>query len=157
MSANIMVSGLQTGKERGLKESLAAFRKHHTEVGDALRNVSGIATVATEDGRLVNGAPIDPEDPRPAYNPAKHPFPRMIYHAEKGSKIVSTDAEYKEAIKGGWRNEQFLKPQVAVFDPATEKKQMQATLAQKDGQINALNDTLQKALARLEALEGKVA
>lgn len=144
MAANVSVSGMPR-EMGGLKESIVAFRKHHTEVGAALLNISA---VGTEDG-----LPHDKDDPRPDYTP--QPFPKMVYHAEKGELTVYDDDELNEALRQKYRKEPYAKPQVALADPKAEKVALQAELKHKDGQIAALNDGFQKALARLDALENK--
>lgn len=130
MTSGVTVTGIQ--KEMGgLKESQIQFRKHQAEVGDALLNVA--------EGR-------DKDDPRPAY---KHQeFPKMIYHPEKGTVIVKDEIELDEYLRAdGWRLEPYLKPQVALEDPKTEKLLLQKQLREKDGEIATLNDN-QRAMQR---------
>lgn len=120
----------------GLQESVVAFRKHHKEVGDALLNVT--------EGK-------DKDEDRPAY--VRQPFPKMIYHPEKGELIVENDADLKLALKGGYRLEPYPKPQVALEDPKVEKLALEAKLKQKDGEIASLADLVQRLSSRLDALE----
>ena len=145
MSANVHVAGLMTRREGGLKESLAEFRKHHQGTGDALLNISGVGTI--------DGLPCDKEDPRPVYNPKDHPFPSMVYHAEKGELVVNNHEELKDALNRGWRKEPLIRAQVALEDPRTEKLALQKELKEKDGQIAILTDTMTKMMDRLEAME----
>jgi uncharacterized protein YPO0396 len=49
--------------------------------------------------------------------------------------------------------EPYLKPQVAVLDPAVEKKAMLEKNQELEGKLVAANDTLSKVLERLAALE----
>lgn len=144
--ANITVSGMPR-EMGGLKESQTAFRKHHIEVGDALLNVSGIGTI--------DGKPKDKDEPRPPYK--KQDLPKMLYHPEKGEHICYSKAEVEEKLKTGWRKEPYRKPQVALEDPRAEKFALQKQLKEKDGQITALGDQLQRALDRLDRLESKAA
>jgi len=127
----------------GLKESQNAFKKHHIEVGNALLNISGVGTA--------DGEPKDKDDPRPAYIPQQ--FPKMIFHAEKGELVVEHQEELDLHLKRGYRLEPYPKPQVAIEDPKVEKAALQAQLKKKDGEIASLADTLQRAIARLDALE----
>ena len=144
MSANVTVAGLMTNEGMGgLKESIAKFRKHHQEVGDALLNISGVGTGP--------GGAVDKDEARPVYQ--RQEFPKMIYHAEKGEHIVFDAAELAEHLDAGWRREPYPKAKVAVLDPASEKKALMDTNSQLQGQITLQNDLLAKMAARLEALE----
>lgn len=146
MSANIQVMG-RPREAGGLKESIAKFTKHHAEVGDALLNVSGIG--------VPEGQVLDENDPRPAYDPRDpaNKWPLMVYHAERGELTVLDAEELKEARRQGYRDDPYPKPQIAVLDPASEKKALEIQLRQKDGEIALLSDTTQKLMERLEALE----
>ncbi len=140
--ANVTVSGMPR-EMGGLKESVTAFRKHWKDVGDALLNVSGIDTAT--------GQPTDKDEPRMAYE--YQPFPKMVFHAEHGELTVENQTELDEALTQKYRLEPYVKPQVHMGDPKAEKVALQKELKEKDGQITALGDALQKALSRLDALE----
>ena len=142
--ANITVSGMPRTMG-GQKESISAFRKHWIDVGNALLNVSGIDTAT--------GEPTDKDEPRMPY--VYQPFPKMVFHAEKGELTVENQFELDEALRQKYRLEPYLKPQVAVQDPRVEKAELQKKLSEQSGQNTALADALQKALARIDALEAK--
>ncbi len=109
---------------------------------------------------------------RPEYDP-RHPdnqWPVMLYHAEHGEKVVGVnlkglegfmreDAEKrnKEALKkmlsDEWQYEQFMKPRVAVLDPAIEKAALIARAQHAEGQVVALNHAFIKLEERLNSLE----
>ena len=91
MAAQVSVLGVQSGMG-GLKESQAKFRKHHTEVGDALMNVSGVGTST--------GQPVDKDEPRPGYQHQE--YPKMLYKPNEET-IVKTATEFRSALAGGWR------------------------------------------------------
>ncbi len=142
MSANISVIGVQEGMG-GLKESISKFRKHHGEVGDALMNISGLGTVT--------GDPVDKDEPRPAYHHAE--WPMMIYHADGRERVVQDHREYEEWRGKGFRDDPYPKPQVAVLDPATEKKALMETNRQLQGQVTTQQDLIDRLSARLDAVE----
>ncbi len=143
--ANVHVAGIQNDGMGGLKESQAKFRKHHADVGDALLNISGVDTVT--------GGIVDKDEPRPHYRP--QPFPKMIYHAEKGELVVHDQQELEQYIGEGWRKEPYPRPKVVVMDPAVEKKAQMDESARLRGVIAQQNDLLEKMAARLEALENQ--
>ena len=127
----------------GLKGSLASFRKAEAERGDALLNIAGVGTI--------DGNPCDPEDPRPAYQ--RQEWPRMIYHADGREVIVNTTEEMKAKFDQGFRKEPYMRPQVAVLDPAAEKKLLIDQLAEERA-LRAKSDELLKQLAdRLQSME----
>lgn len=113
MGANISVIGLNDGMG-GLKESLSKFRKHHSEVGDALMNISGVGTK--------DGNPVDKDEARAPYE--HQDFPRMLYHAEGMEELAQDLAGQRALVERGFRLVPFTKPQVQVNDPATEKKEL---------------------------------
>jgi len=135
MSPSVMVTGGQV-KVGELKQSQAEFRKHHKEVGDALLNLS--------EGK-------DTEDPRPDYNFQQ--YPQMIYHADGDEKIVHSDSEKKEYLNKGFRVQPYMKPQVAVLDPATEKKALMDQNRQLRQDLTVQGEMMAKMLERMEAME----
>lgn len=138
---------------RGHQKSHAAFKKAHEENTNALIN-------------LAEGKPGD--EPRPAYDPS-HPdnhWPIMIHHPERGELTIGktlkgiTDpalrreilednhTSKKNAIKNlGYRLEPYVKPQIAVLDPAVEKAAMIKERDEMRGQITALSDMVSKLVA----------
>lgn len=138
---------------RGHQKSHAAFKKAHEENTNALIN-------------LAEGKPGD--EARPVYDP-QHPdnhWPIMLHHHERGELTIGrtlkgiTDPALrrevlednhqakKNAIKVmGYRSEPYVKPQIAVLDPAVEKAALQKQLAEQQGQIVALSDMVSKLLA----------
>ena len=141
-SANITVLGVNDGMG-GLKESLAKFRNHHKEVGDALMNISGVGTAT--------GEAVDKDEPRPGYT--HHDWPKMMYHADGRSEIVLNAVELKERKETGFRLEPYARPQVAVLDPATEKKHLMEIVNQATAEKTILAEKLEKLMERLQALE----
>ncbi len=141
--SGVSVAGMVTDGMGGLKESQAAFRKHHQEVGEALLNISGIDTPT--------GGPVDKDETRVPY--MHQEWPKMIYHADGRELIVHDDAERQDLFKRGFRNEPYPKPKIAVNDPATEKKALMDTNTQLQAQLTSTNDILAKMAARLEQLE----
>ena len=134
MGAHVSVIGVQDGMG-GLKESQAKFRKHHQEVGDALLNISGVGTST--------GDKVDKDEERPGY---KHQeFPKMLYKPNE-EVIVSNKADMEVHTKAGWREEPYPRPQIAVLDPATEKKNLMDTNQQLQAQLIRMQE-------RLEAIE----
>ena len=120
----------------GLKESLAKFRKHHHDVGDALLNISGVGTP--------NGESVDQDEPRPTY--VHQDYPRTMYHADLRQETVQDATEQKALEAQGFRTKPYARPQIAVHDPATEKKELVDRNRELQGTISQL-------LERLEALE----
>ncbi len=144
MSANVHVAGLMTdGGMGGLKESVAKFKKHHKDVGDALLNISGIDTST--------GDPVDKDEPRPGYQ--RQEFPKMIYHAAHGERIVENQGELDGYLQLGWRKEPYSKPKVEVLDPAVEKKASQDESVRLRGVIAQQTDLIEKLTLRLDAME----
>lgn len=145
MSAGVSVAGMVTEGMGGLRESQAAFRKHHQEVGGALLNISGIDTAT--------GGPVDKDETRPVYT--YQAWPKMVYHADGRELKVNTEAEQQDAIRRGFRNEPYIKPRIAVNDPAAEKKALMDTNLQLQAQLTSTNDVLAKMAVRLEQLEAR--
>ncbi len=88
----------------------------------------------------------------------------MVYHPEKGGLSVGkslvglmggaraeAERENKAALaqsaKNGYRAEPYLKPQIVVLDPALEKAELKRKNDELQGQITALTDLVNKALA----------
>lgn len=143
--ANVSVMG-GISTEGGLKEAQAVQRRHNDEVAKALLNISGIDTVT--------GEPVHKDDPRPVY--VHKQFPKMLYKpdpGEKGEKVVLTSTEMAVALQDGWREEPYPKVQIAVLDPATEKKNLLDTNNQLQAQLVLQNELMQKMAARLEEIE----
>jgi len=135
-----------------------AFRNAHRDNSRIILNLAA--------GRKKN-------DPTPAYDP-KHPdnaWPKMVYHPEKGEKTIGTNllglppavkvqtakenaAALAQSVKDGWRSEPYVKPQIAVLDPALEKAALKATNDALQGQIVAQADELAKLRAAVEKLLG---
>lgn len=143
MSGAVSVAGMVTDGMGGLRESQAAFRKHHKEVGDALLNISGLDTPT--------GGPVDKDEARQPY--IRQEWPKMIYHADGRELIVHDDTERQDHFKRGFRNDPYIKPKVAVNDPATEKKALMDTNTQLQAQLTQQNELILRMAERLEALE----
>ena len=106
--------------------------------------------------------------PRPVYDP-RHPdngWPKMVYSAERGELVVGkslvgvedqglrkrivaeNEAAIKEAFANGYRTEPYIKPRVAVLDPAVEKAEMLRKNQEMEGRIVALTDLVTKLAAQ---------
>ena len=141
--ANVTVMG-GVHTEGGLKEAQAVQRRHNAEVADALLNISGVGTA--------NGQPVHKDDIRKPY--VHQDFPMMLYK-ETEEKVVLHEAEKKQALAEGWRVEPFPKVQIAVLDPAMEKKNLLDTNNQLQAQLVRQQELMEKMAARLESLEGR--
>jgi len=112
--------------------------------------------------------------PRPVHDPT-HPdnqWPRMAHHPAKGEMPVGTNLKgvddpskrkaiqaanekvWKDAMASGYRAEPYLRPQVALHDPATEKKITADELARLRGENAILSERLNQLLERFDA-QGK--
>lgn len=144
------------GETNGYGDSMDAFRASHENNSRILVNLAA--------GRKKN-------DPAPPYDPdhSDNVWPRMLYHPEHGDKTVGTslkglppavrqqvEKENKSAAKGmldaGWRVEPYIKPQIAVLDPASEKAAMVAKNRELEGQIVAQGDRLAKLQESIDQL-----
>lgn len=140
----------------GLGESLAAHVESHESNTKQLLNLA--------EGKKKT-------DPRPFYNP-DHPdnaWPVMLHHPGKSEltvgrtlKGVTSAAERAQvtkfnekakadALASGYRHEPYLKPQIAVLDPATEKAAMQKQNEDLRGQLAVLQDAVTKLVASQES------
>ena len=123
----------------GFKQAMKEHRMHHQKQGDELIQVS-------------NG--LDHNEPRAAYE--FQPFPEMLYKpdpGEKGQKVVMNETEKAIALQDGWRVESYPVVQVAVLDPASEKKALIEHNNQMAAQLVQQNELMQKMAARIEAIE----
>lgn len=140
----VITAGIVT-EAGGLKASLTAHRKHQEDVANALLNISGIDTIT--------GGPVDKDDPRAPY--VHQPWPCAMYHPDGRYEVAATPKDMEELKTRGFRTEPYPRAQVAIGDPAAEKKELERKLKEKDGEIATLTDNLSKILARLEAIEKK--
>jgi hypothetical protein len=144
---SVSVIGVDYDNVDGLATSLAIHAKAHRENGDQILNLQEAAQ-ARKEGRTDGPKK---SDPRPPY--VFQPFPKHLYHADGRDKVVPTPAALKAAKAEGFREEPYLVPKAMPADPAAEKAQLQAKLADSDGKVATLNDTLAKLQTRLDALE----
>lgn len=140
--ANVVVSGMLRKNVDPHKESQVAFRKHAEEVSAAVLNISGIGTP--------NGEPLDKDDPRPVY--VYQAWPKMMYHADFRHVIVGSAEEVEEMTIKGFRLKPYPKVQIAVADPATEKKELLATNRNLQGQIVTQQESLDRMQAQINEL-----
>ena len=158
------------GETNGYGDSMDAFREAHNGNSRILVNLMN--------GRKKNDftPPYDPRHP-------DNQWPKMMYHPAKGELIVGkaliyfepgpfgsriqfslggetrkqTEEDNLEAVKeaqiNGYRAEPYLKPQIAVLDPAVEKAALLAKNQELEGKVTAANDLIQRMEARLSALE----
>ncbi len=145
MSVAVM-GGVAT--EFGLKTAQTVQRKHNQDVAEKLLNISGIGTQG--------GQPVHMDDPRPAY--AHQQFPKMLYKpdpGEKGEKIVLTQTEMAVAIQDGWREEPYPRVQIAVLDPASEKKALLDTNNQLQSQLIKMQEQMNQMAEQMAAAAKK--
>jgi hypothetical protein len=147
------------GENNGYGDSMDAFRNAHADNSRIILNLAF--------GRRKN-------DPAPKFDPDSpdNAWPIMVYHPEKGHRIVGVnllglvggarkqaEADNKAALaqvqKDGYRLEPYLKPQIAVLDPAVEKAAALAKNAELEGKIVAQADELAKLRQMLEKLLAK--
>lgn len=122
----------------GHGDSMDAFRDSHLANSKILVNLAN--------GRKKNAVtpPYDPEHP-------DNKWPLMIYHPAKGELVVKNQEGLDEALQNGYRTAPYLKPQVAVLDPAAEKKAMLEKNQELEGLIIAQNDRLERMEAAFKA------
>jgi hypothetical protein len=103
----------------------------------------------------------------PVYNPdhADNAWPKMMFHPGLGERTVGVslvgvkDEDDRAAIEksnlkavaqakaDGYRDEPYPKVQIALLDPAAEKKAMQDKITDQDGKLVALAEMVSKLLA----------
>jgi hypothetical protein len=152
----VQVSG--AGYERdGYKESMTKFRQAHINNTNALINIAA--------GR-------DPEEELPPYDP-DHPdnkWPKMIFHPSKGELTIGkslvgltgtrrreTEKENQDTLEAalnvGYRTTPYVKPQIAVLDPAVEKAALMKRNQELEGMITQQADALSQLKAAVEKLQ----
>jgi len=142
MAAEITVLGAET-QMGGLTESLARFRKHHIEVGDALLNISGVGTVT--------GEPVDKDTPRP---PQKlQAYPKALHHSNGSAIVVEDPKREKEAKALGFRDEPYPPVRVVTSTPALDKKELLDRNTALQSQLTQQADLLEKLQAQLTELQ----
>ncbi len=144
----------------GYGDSMEEFRKTHEANTAVLLNLT--------EGKKKN-------EPRPAYDPLHrdNQWPVMVYHPEKGEKVVgkslkgvvetkdkdaierANNAALQDAKKQGYRSEPYPKPQIAVLSPEAEKKAQADENARLKGQLVAMEDRFNKLIAKLEGEPAK--
>lgn len=147
------------GESNGYGDSMDAFRNAHRDNSRIILNLAA--------GRGKN-------DHAPAHDPT-HPdnqWPVMVYHPEKGEKTIGVNllglkgAARKEAeqaneaaltlaVKLGFRSDPYLKPQIAVLDPAVEKAAIIAKNHELEGKIVAQADDISKLRILVEKMLSK--
>ncbi len=162
MALGVTVVGVQRDGG-GIKRALAENVKHNKAVADALLNVSGINTIVRdENGRVLergSNKPVHEDEEREVYDPKaeKNQWPKMLYHADGRDALAFGLNDIKDLESKGYRREPYLKPQVAVLDPATEKKVLLERLTQMEADRNQNADIAVRAMQRLEELEARFA
>ena len=146
------------GESNGYGDSMDAFRGAHENTSRIILNLAA--------GRKKNA-------PAPIYDPS-HPdnqWPVMVYHSANGEKVIGTSlaglvgaartqaerenkAALAQAIRDGYRQEPYQKPQIAVLDPAAEKQALADRNKELEGKIVAQQDLLAKLQASVEKLLG---
>ena len=138
----VQVMGVSGREMPGLKAATKAFIKANQENGDALMNIiDGAAGVKGPDGQ-----PLTENDPRPPYQHLS--FPKMLYHAKLGERVVEDETELADSVAEGFRDTPFPVVKVAVADPGIEKANLQRELREKDGQITTLASQIQEQIGR---------
>lgn len=142
------------GEINGHGDAFEAFVQANNSNATMLLNVA--------EGKKKNAirAPYNPDHPDNAW-------PVMVYSVDPAKpemtvgkslagvtdprlrKLIESDneAEYKKAVASGYRDEPYPKPQIAVLDPAAEKLELKRKNDELQGQITALTDLVNKALA----------
>lgn len=105
--------------------------------------------------------------PQPVYSPdhADNAWPKMMFHPGLGERTVGvtlvgvTDEDARAALEksnhkavaqakaDGYRDEPYPKVQIALLDPAAEKKAMTDKITEQGGQLVALSEMVNKLLA----------
>jgi hypothetical protein len=145
----------------GHGDTMDAFRNAETSNSKVLLNLAA--------GRKKNA-------PQPAYNPdhADNAWPKMMFHPGLGERTVGstlvgiTDEDARAAVEksndkavaqakaDGYRDAPYPKVQIALLDPAAEKKAMQDKITDQEGKLVALSETVNKLLAgQAEAKKAK--
>lgn len=135
----------------------------HGDTMDSFRN----AEISNSKVLLNLAAGRKKNAPHPHYDPdhSDNAWPKMMFHPGLGERTVgvslvgvndeddrnklekSNQKAVAQAKADGFREEPYPKVQIAVLDPATEKKAMQDKLTEQSGQITALSETVNKLLA----------
>ena len=141
----------------GHAESMEAFITNHEQDSRKLLNLA--------EGKPAKAA-------RPTYDPS-HPdnaWPLMLHsskgeitigkslrgvtnQAERAAIVKANELAKREAMALGYRTEPFVKPQVAVLDPATTAANMQKRNDELQAQLMAQSDLMARLAAQVEALE----
>jgi hypothetical protein len=151
------VTAPQAFGQDGFGESHRAFVRNHSE--DSIQ--------------LLNLAEDKPKEaPRPAYDP-NHPdnaWPLMLHspkgeltigkslkgitnQAERAAIVKANELAKREAVAQGYRPEPYIKPQVAVLDPAAEKANLIKRNDELDAALRAQTDVIASMKAALEELQ----
>ncbi len=145
----------------GYGDTMDAFRDAHLANSRVLLNLAN--------GRKKNAA-TPPYDPAHADNR----WPTMVYSATFGEKTIgvslvglkdsvraealkANEAALADAIAAGYRRKPYEKPQVAVLDPAAEKKALLDKNQELEGKIVAQGDSFAKLQAQFEDLKKSLA
>lgn len=103
----------------------------------------------------------------PSYDPdhSDNAWPKMMFHPGLGELVVGktllgiTDEDARaivekanlkavaQAMAGGYRSTPYPKVQIALLDPAAEKKAMQDKITEQDGKLVALAEQVSQLLA----------
>jgi hypothetical protein len=146
----VQVMGVAGRDMPGLKAAMKAFQTANKENSDALLNViDGANGLKGPDGREA----LTENDPRPPYRHSE--FPKMVYHAKFGERIVDGEDDLVTAQSEGYRLQPYQVVKAAVSDPGVEKANLKRELAEKDGQIATLGSEmadLKQQVAELMAL-----
>lgn len=140
----------------GFEKSHEAFRESHET------NTRHLLNIAEGKKQTAPRAPFDPDH-------ADAQWPVMVYHAAGKEKVIgastagldprsaknATDdnkAAMALALKDGFRKEPYLKPQIAVLDPAAEKQALKDANERLQGQITAQADAMAKLQDQMSKL-----
>lgn len=126
-------------KAGGFKAAMKEHREHNAKQAAQLL-------------QLADG--LDHDDERGPY--VYQGFPKMLYKpdpGEKGEKVVMNPDQMAVAIQDGWREEPYPRLQIAVHDPATEKKALVDQNNQMAAQLVLQAEVIQKLTDRFDALE----
>lgn len=161
MSGSVVIGQINIEGEEpgGLEEAHSIHFKHMADGYDQLMNMTGVGTPGCKIGEP--GRKMRKEAKRPTSNLGF--YPTIVYKAGKelvvgkgGPENLKADqAAEKLALDGGWRKEPYLKPQIAVLDAQTEKKEMLERNNVLQTQLIALSDQIRQMQAEQAARETK--
>ena len=153
MPANMSVVGGLRQNVDPLKESHTAWKKNNEDMADGVLNIAGVGTPG--------GVPLSKDDPRTPYvrdhRSKEQEWPKMLFHADGRNVTVNGKDDLEEATNKGFRLLPYPKVQVAVENPAQEKKELMATNRNLQGQIVSQQEQIDVQAKQMEELRQQMA